>query len=209
MPRSSIRPAPSTLLLEREALQPVCGVDEAGRGPLAGPVMAAAVILDSANVPDGIGDSKALTAVERERVFGEILIWCDVSVASLSAAEIDRLNIRRATLTAMRRAVQGLARRPAMALIDGRDIPPDLTLPARAVIGGDALSLSIGAASIVAKVLRDRMMIRLDQQDPRYGFAGHMGYPTPSHRAAILTHGASRHHRMTFGLLKSLPPAPR
>ncbi len=184
---------------------PVCGVDEAGRGPLAGPVVAAAVILNRNIVPEGIGDSKALTAAQREKVFREILSVADVSFAFASAREIDRLNIRRATLLAMRRAVAALPVPPATVLIDGRDVPPGLVQPARAVIGGDALSLSIGAASIVAKVMRDRAMQRLEAQDARYGFGRHMGYPTVEHRRAIEHHGPSPHHRMTFGPLKDWP----
>lgn len=199
-PRSRTIP---DLALEFEFDGLVCGVDEAGRGPLAGPVVAAAVILDPARLPDGIDDSKVLTAERRERAFADILRCADVAFAFASSREIDALNIRRATLLAMRRAVCALAVAPNAVLVDGRDVPPGLSQATRAVIGGDGLSLSIGAASIVAKVVRDRVMRRLDAEDPRYGFSRHMGYPTADHRAAIERHGPSRHHRMTFGMLKA------
>ncbi|WP_090671926.1 ribonuclease HII [Aureimonas jatrophae] len=203
MPRLARTIISPSFEIEDAGPSPVCGVDEAGRGPLAGPVVAAAVILDRQIVPDGIGDSKTLTASQREAVFRDILRHAEVGFAYVSASEIDRLNIRRATLLAMRRAVAALPRRPAMVLVDGRDTPPGLMQPARAVVGGDALSLSIGAASIVAKVMRDRVMREIDRQDGRYGFARHMGYPTVEHRLALERHGPSPYHRMTFGPLKS------
>jgi ribonuclease HII len=185
--------------LLREGLGPVAGVDEVGRGPLAGPVTVAAVILDPRNLPAGVDDSKALSMEERERVYEIIMkkAAC-VSLAFASVAEIDALNIRGATLAAMTRAVNALAARPAFALIDGRDRPDGLTCTSRAIIGGDALSLSIAAASIVAKVARDRMMTRLHAHYPDYGFARHVGYATKFHREAIARCGLSPFHRLSF-----------
>jgi len=183
---------------------PVAGLDEAGRGPLAGPVVAAAVILDPRRIPEGLDDSKRLTAEMREKLFEQISATAvAISVASLSAAAIDRINILRASLEAMRRALTGLAVTPALALADGRDIPPGLPCPARAVVKGDQISQSIAAASIIAKVTRDRMMTRACCIHPTYGFSRHMGYATEVHREAILAHGRlQRIHRMTFGLLR-------
>lgn len=183
---------------------PVAGLDEAGRGPLAGPVVAAAVILDPDRIPAGLDDSKRLGAEARERLFAEL---CNcalaISVASLSAAAIDRTNILRASLEAMRRALAGLPVAPALALADGRDVPPGLPCPARAVVKGDRISQSIAAASIVAKVTRDRMMTRTDGVHPGYGFGSHMGYPTEAHRAAVLARGSlARIHRMSFRPLR-------
>jgi ribonuclease HII len=184
------------------------GVDEAGRGPLAGPVAAAAVILDPEHVPDGLADSKVLTAAERERLYEAIKASAiAVSIALCGPSTIDRLNIRVATLDAMRRAVAGLSVRPAQAEIDGIDVPPGLCCLGRAVIDGDALIPAISAASIVAKVARDRLMIRLGAEFPRYGFERHMGYATPEHRAALAEHGPTPHHRLSFGLLKALRSA--
>ncbi|MBL8589406.1 MAG: ribonuclease HII [Methylobacteriaceae bacterium] len=187
--------------LQRAGHGPVAGVDEVGRGPLAGPVVAAAVILDPARPIAGVDDSKALKAAQRDALFeaimGEALA---VAVASCSVAEIERLNIRGASLTAMARALAGLALAPAHALIDGRDRPPGWETRATAVIGGDGVCLSIAAASIVAKVTRDRMMAQLAQDHPAYGFDRHMGYATAAHRAAIRAHGLSPHHRAGFGL---------
>lgn len=180
------------------------GVDEAGRGPLAGPVAAAAVILDPVRLPEGVGDSKALSEQERERLFDIILKDAvAVSFCLLPPAEIDRLNIRAASLEAMRRAVAGLAIRPRLALVDGRDVPPGLACPARAIIGGDALEPAIGAASIVAKVMRDRLMVRLGTELPTYGFEVHKGYGTVRHRSAILSVGGTEHHRLSFAPFKN------
>ncbi|WP_255699972.1 ribonuclease HII [Jiella avicenniae] len=180
----------------------VAGVDEAGRGPLAGPVTAAAVILDPEDIPDGLDDSKALTAERREELFAEIVARAIVASASASAAEIDRFNIRGATLIAMRRAVAALGVSPQYVLVDGRDVPPGCACQAAAVVGGDATCLSIAAASIVAKVVRDRMMRRACLAFPGYGFSRHMGYGTAAHLAAIEVHGPSPLHRMTFSPLK-------
>ena len=184
----------------REGLWPVAGVDEAGRGPLAGPVVAAAVILSPRRIPDGLDDSKRLTGDERERLFDEILGRAvGVSVASVSAEGIDRSDIRKASLEAMRRAVHGLPVAPAMVLVDGRDVPEGLGCSGRALVKGDQRSQSISAASIVAKVVRDRMMHCCGGADQRYGFELHMGYATERHRVAIEMHGAlPRLHRMSF-----------
>ena len=184
-------------------LWPVAGTDEAGRGPLAGPVVAAAVILDPAAIPEGLDDSKQLTAARREALFTQILATASVSVASSSARRIDATDIRKASLDAMRRAVAGLDLSPRLVLADGRDVPPGLACEGRAVIKGDARSLSIAAASIVAKVTRDRMMNRAESCFPGYGFSAHVGYATAVHRQAIATIGPCRLHRMTFRPLKT------
>ncbi|HEV2898302.1 MAG TPA: ribonuclease HII [Pseudaminobacter sp.] len=184
----------------KEGLWPVAGLDEAGRGPLAGPVVAAAVILNPAKIPDGLDDSKRLTAARREELFAEIVSTAlGVSMASVSAGGIDRINILRASLEAMRRALIGLSIQPRHALADGRDIPPGLPCSCRALIKGDQRSQSIAAASIVAKVMRDRMMAGCAQTHIHYGFESHMGYATERHRAAIDIHGAvPRLHRASF-----------
>jgi len=173
-------------------------VDEAGRGPLAGPVSAAAVILDPVRQIAGLNDSKTLTPARREALFAAILANATVSFALLPAADIDATDIRKASLEAMRRAVEGLARRADFALVDGRDVPPGLACRARAVIGGDGISASIAAASIVAKVMRDRLMSRADSAFPGYDFARHAGYGTAAHRAAITRFGPCPIHRLSF-----------
>jgi ribonuclease HII len=176
----------------------IAGVDEAGRGPLAGPVVAAAVILDEMHPIAGLNDSKKLTALRRERLYDEIrakALCC--SVAQASVEEIDRLNILQATLLAMRRAVDGLRLKPAKVLVDGNRLPV-LGMLAEAIVGGDALVPSISAASILAKVTRDRWCAELDQQYPQYGFAAHKGYGTAVHLAALRAHGACPEHRKTF-----------
>ncbi|APH71159.1 ribonuclease HII [Aquibium oceanicum] len=184
---------------------PVCGLDEAGRGPLAGPVVAAAVILDPKRIPKGLDDSKRLKPCDRERLFEEIVRKAvAVSVASVAADGIDTINILRASLEAMRRAAATLCVTPRHALVDGRDIPPGLGCDADALIKGDQRSQSIAAASIVAKVTRDRMMTRCAAVHPSYGFEFHMGYATVRHRTAIVESGAvMRIHRMTFAPLKA------
>ncbi len=185
----------------------IAGVDEAGRGPLAGPIAAAAVILDPFDMPEGIGDSKKLTESARNIAFEAILKQARaVSFALLPPLDIDQLNIRGATLEAMRRAVAGLSLRPQLVLVDGKDIPHGLPCPARAIIGGDATEPAIGAASIVAKVMRDRLMIRLGTDLPAYGFEIHKGYGTVLHRAAILEAGGTRHHRRSFAPFKNGTP---
>ena len=176
----------------------VCGVDEAGRGPLAGPVFAAAVILADDVVIDGLADSKKLTARKREALALEIkasaIAW---SVASASVEEIDALNILRASLLAMRRAVDGLAVAPREVLVDGLHCP-ELECPARAVVRGDATIAAISAASILAKVTRDEAMLELHRRHPQYRFDRHKGYPTAAHLAALRAHGVSDVHRRSF-----------
>jgi len=184
----------------------ICGVDEAGRGPLAGPVVAAAVILDPARPIVGLADSKKLSARKREILAAEIrenaLAW---SVAEASVEEIDEINILQATLLAMQRAVVGLALTPTEVLIDGNRCPR-LDLPARAIIGGDATVAEISAASILAKTVRDAGMLVLHAQFPQYGFARHMGYGTAVHLAALRAHGPSAIHRRSFAPVRALLP---
>lgn len=188
--------------LSRDGYEGICGLDEAGRGPLAGPVVASAVILDPRNIPEGLNDSKQLTPARREELFDLILATSDVAIASVSAAEIDRINILRASLEAMRRAAHSLHRRPRFALIDGRDVAPGLPCPAKALVKGDARSFSIAAASIVAKVARDRIMAAAGKRYPGYGFEMHAGYATEFHREAIASLGPCAIHRMTFRPLR-------
>ncbi len=184
----------------------VCGIDEAGRGPLAGPVVAAAVILDAARPIPGLNDSKKLSEKKRNELAGLIreraIAW---AVAEASVEEIDRLNILHATLLAMQRAVAGLAVTPERALVDGNRCPK-LAIPAEAVIKGDGKIASIAAASILAKTVRDAGMLALHAAYPQYGFDRHMGYPTAAHRAALEVHGVSPVHRRSFGpVAKQLP----
>lgn len=178
-------------------LSPIAGIDEAGRGPWAGPVVAAAVVLDPANIPDGINDSKALQGKDRERLLGEIMRWAEVGVGIADVARIDRDNILRATLWAMAQATTALPRAPLGALVDG-SVAPQLACPVETIVGGDALSVSIAAASIVAKVTRDRMMTDLARLHPGYGWETNMGYGVPEHRAAIERMGLTPHHRRSF-----------
>ncbi|MEP2891703.1 ribonuclease HII [Tateyamaria sp.] len=176
----------------------VAGVDEVGRGPLAGPVTAAAVVLDVAHIPDGLDDSKKLSAKRREVLWAEIIACADVSVAHASVTEVDELNILRASHLAMERAVAGLRGIPDHLLIDGNMISRGLTLPATALVKGDGRSVSIAAASIVAKICRDRIMVDLAQQHPGYGWETNMGYGSKSHMAAIQNLGITPHHRRSF-----------
>ncbi len=180
----------------------LCGVDEAGRGPLAGPVMAAAVMLDPAQPIDGLRDSKKLSAAARERLADEIRLravaWC---VAEASVAEIDRLNILQATLLAMQRAVAGLQTPPDDVWVDGNRCP-DWTWRSQAVVQGDDKVAAIAAASILAKTVRDQFMCRLHEDYPAYGFARHMGYGTAVHLAALKAHGACPQHRRSFAPVK-------
>jgi ribonuclease HII len=177
----------------------VAGVDEVGRGPLAGPVGVAAVILSPGALLNGIDDSKKLDRARREALFPRILESAlAVSVVFATHEEIDRYNIRGATLRAMARALAGLSVRPDFALIDGRDLPDPLPCPGEAIIDGDALCLSIAAASIVAKVARDRLMARLDPHFPGYGFSAHAGYATSAHREALQRLGPTPLHRRSF-----------
>lgn len=202
--RSRRRSAPEQLGLDWDTPGLVAGVDEAGRGPLAGPVVAAAVILDELQPIAGLADSKALTAARRERLFDEIrakALCCAIATASVE--EIDRLNILQATLLAMRRAVESLRLRPARVLVDGNRIPV-LPVPAEAIVKGDALVPAISAASILAKVHRDRLCLDLDLRHPDYGFATHKGYPTPEHLEALRRHGACAAHRRSFAPVRAV-----
>lgn len=183
--------------LYRQGLAPVAGADEVGRGPLAGPVVAAAVVLDPRQVPKGLDDSKKLSRLRREALYAEICATAQVSVCLAPPARIDRDNIRQATLWALANAVRGLPCVPAFLLVDGND-PPEVACSVEAVVGGDGLIASIAAASIVAKVVRDRLMAGVGAAFPAYGFERHMGYGTPEHGAALRTHGPCRHHRRSF-----------
>ncbi|MEM6482058.1 MAG: ribonuclease HII [Pseudomonadota bacterium] len=176
----------------------IAGVDEVGRGPLAGPVTAAAVILDFDRVPDGIRDSKLLSRPRREKIYAAILETAEVSVAHASVAEIDDINILQATLLAMTRALESLKTTPDLALVDGQRLPKSLPCPGRSIIKGDAICMSIAAASIVAKVTRDRLMWDLAQHYPGYGWETNAGYGSKSHMAALKKLGASPHHRRSF-----------
>ena len=176
----------------------VAGVDEVGRGPLAGPVTAAAVVLDPAFIPEGLDDSKKMTARRRAAVWAGIMAHADVSVAHASVAEIEELNILRASHLAMERAVAGLRCRPDHALIDGTMVPRGLEVAATPVVRGDGRSVSIAAASIVAKICRDRIMVDLAQQHPGYGWETNMGYPSNRHKMALENLGVTPHHRRTF-----------
>jgi ribonuclease HII len=178
---------------------PVAGTDEAGRGPLAGPVSVAAVILDPTNLPQGLDDSKRLNRREREELFESITNKAlAIALAFAPAQDIDAINIRAASLRGMVQAVRALALRPAYVLVDGRDLPQDLEVAGEAIVGGDGIAASIAAASIIAKVARDRLMARLDQHCPGYDFARHAGYATARHRAAVLNLGLSAFHRRSF-----------
>ncbi len=176
----------------------VAGVDEAGRGPLAGPVTAAAVILDPENIPGGLNDSKKLTPALRQALHDALIACAEVSVGMASVSEIDEINILRAAHLAMERAVAGLSRRPCLALIDGNAVPVALACPGRAVIRGDGLCLSIAAASIVAKIRRDCVMRDLAQHYPGYGWETNMGYGSKSHISALQNLGVTPHHRRSF-----------
>lgn len=177
----------------------IAGVDEAGRGPLVGSVVAAAVILDPLRPIEGLNDSKKLTEKKREKLFIEIqekaLAWC---VAEASHTEIDELNILQATFLAMRRAVEGLQITPNKVLVDGNQIPKGISIACEAIVGGDATHAEISAASILAKVTRDRDMKALDLEFPQYGFAKHKGYPTKAHFAAIEAYGVIAQHRRSY-----------
>lgn len=190
------------LLIHNDLL--IAGVDEAGRGPLAGPVLAAAVILNPAKPISGLADSKKLTEKRRNALFEEIrqhaLAW---SVARATVSEIDEINILQASLLAMRRAVAYLKMSPHKVLVDG-NFCPEFSYPAEAIIRGDQTEPAISAASIVAKVLRDRLMVWLDKKYPQYGFASHKGYGTESHIAALKKHGVSRVHRLSFAPVAEL-----
>ena len=201
LPKGVIAVAPPSFRRERalikRGLWPVAGCDEAGRGPLAGPVVAAAVVLDPKRVPKGIDDSKRLTAERREELFEEICATASYAVAFASPARIDRDNILRASLWALKRAVEGLPEVPQHVFVDGRD-RLDIPCGCDAVIGGDGIVVSIAAASIIAKVTRDRLMCALAEECPGYGFASHKGYSVPEHLEALDRLGPSVHHRSFF-----------
>jgi ribonuclease HII len=198
MPSRKSSKKPEQIALCWDAPGLVAGVDEAGRGPLAGPVVAAAVILDELNPIEGLADSKVLSEAKRERLYDEIrakALCCAIGEASVE--EIDSINILQATMLAMRRAVEGLRLKPAKVLVDGNRLPV-LRVPAEAIVKGDALVQCISAASILAKVHRDRLCLQLDALHPGYGFAGHKGYGTAEHLAALKAHGACAAHRRSF-----------
>ncbi|MFO1211621.1 RNase HII [Paenacidovorax caeni] len=202
--RKSLAPEPLQVPLPWHPPGLVAGVDEAGRGPLAGPVVAAAVILDDQRPIAGLADSKKLSPARREALFDEIRAHAlCFSIAEASVEEIDRLNILQATLLAMRRAVQGLRLKPVMVLVDGNRLPV-LDVPAEAIVKGDARVQAISAASILAKVHRDRWCAQLHERYPQYGFAGHKGYGTAAHMAALRAHGACPEHRRTFAPVAQL-----
>lgn len=191
-----------TLFYEKRAVRRgasiVAGVDEVGRGPLAGPVVVAAVILNRRRIPDGLNDSKQLTADDRERLHDEIVATSTVSVVAAPTSIIMDLNILWASMWAMRRAVMSLSVQPDYVLVDGNTLPKGMPYTMEKVVGGDALSLSIAAASIVAKVTRDRMCEIMHCEEPQFGFDSHKGYSAPPHFRALETHGPGRYHRMDF-----------
>jgi ribonuclease HII len=182
---------------------PVCGIDEAGRGPWAGPVVAAAVILDPRDIPPGLNDSKKLSPQKREELFDALCSCASIGIGVADVTRIDSDNILQATFWAMAEALKLLPESPGSALIDGNRAPK-ISCTIHTVIGGDACSLSIAAASIVAKVTRDRMMVALDRELPAYGFARHKGYGTAAHSAALREHGVTPHHRRSFAPVAEL-----
>ncbi len=183
---------------QRRGARVVCGVDEAGRGPLAGPVVVSAVVLNQRRVPDGLNDSKVLTALQREALYDKIMVSATVSIVVAPPLVIERLNILQATLWAMRQAVLGLGVTADHVLIDGNKLPKDLPCNGEAIVGGDGRSSSIAAASIIAKVTRDRMCAIMHAEEPHFGFDSHKGYAAPVHLAALTEYGPGRHHRMDF-----------
>ena len=196
MPDFSIEQALST--------RPVAGIDEAGRGPWAGPVVAAAVMFQSPIRMDGLNDSKLVTPTRRTALYEQIMTHCLVGIGHAEAQEIDALNIWRATERAMQRAVEALPCPPAFVLVDGNRVPDGLPCPARAVIGGDGVSASIAAASIIAKVTRDRWMVEYAARYPEYGFDRHAGYGTAQHREALASHGICPIHRRSFAPIRAM-----
>lgn len=187
---------------EEQFQAPVAGIDEAGRGPLAGPVVAAAVILDPLNFPAGLNDSKKLSHKKREQLFDALQDCADIGIGIIEPLEIDEINILQATYKAMIQACEALTHPPYHCLVDGNRLP-NLSMDATAIVKGDAKSLSIAAASIIAKVTRDRIMMELDQKHPEYGWAKNMGYGTQAHRDAINTYGPTPFHRMSFAPLNT------
>jgi ribonuclease HII len=197
-PRDSRTPDFSfELAAQRQGYSLICGIDEAGRGPWAGPVVAAAVILDASSIPQGLNDSKKLNEASRERLYGEIMASAKVGIGIGDEERIDGCNILAATLWAMADAVGMLPRSPDFALVDGNRAP-QLSCGVQTIVEGDGKSFSIAAASIIAKVTRDRLMVALDGRFPAYGFARHKGYGTAQHLAALLEHGPCPHHRKSF-----------
>ena len=200
-------PAPVQVSLDWDPVGLIAGVDEAGRGPLAGPVVAAAVILDDAHPIAGLADSKVLTALRRERLYDEIrakALCCSIGEADV--AEIEQLNILQATMLAMQRAVEGLRLKPAKVLVDGNRLP-HLEVLCEAIVGGDAKVAAISAASIIAKVHRDRWCDALHAQFPQYGFDRHKGYGTAEHLEALRVHGPCPEHRRSFAPVAAVLPA--
>jgi ribonuclease HII len=183
-----------------EGLLP-CGVDEAGRGPWAGPVVAAAVVLNPNAIPEGLNDSKKLTAPRRDALFSAIMQEADVGIGIVDAPRIDTINILQATFEAMASAVRQLQHKPTLALVDGNR-PPPLSIRVQTIVEGDGKCLSIAAASIIAKVTRDRIMLSLHRQFPLYGFDRHKGYGTKAHADALATHGPCAAHRMSYAPLR-------
>lgn len=193
--------------LLREGRHIVAGLDEVGRGPLAGPVVSAAVVLDLRRVPAGLADSKALSPERRDELFTLIVAAADVGIGTVSAVEIDRINIRQASLLSMCRALAALPRRPDAALVDGDD-PPDLPCPVQTIVKGDASIPSVAAASIVAKVVRDGIMRRLGERYPAYGFATNVGYATLTHLGALAALGPTPFHRHSFAPVRACARLP-
>ncbi|AKK20619.1 ribonuclease HII [Candidatus Liberibacter africanus] len=191
-------------IIQEKNMWPVAGIDEVGRGAIAGPVVVAAIILDPNNIPDDINDSKKMSQKKREELYEKIMSSAVVSIASASSQYIDQHNIHKATLDTMCRVVKNLPVIPQSVLIDGRSIPEHLPCQAFSIIKGDSISLSIAAASIIAKVTRDRFMKMAHKKYPEYGFDSHVGYPTVKHRQVIREKGPSRIHRMTFRPLHNL-----
>lgn len=187
----------------------IAGLDEVGRGPWAGPVTACAVVLDPARIPEGLNDSKKLTAARRETLFAQIMDVAEVGLAHVTVEEIDRINILQASMEAMRRALAALPARPDYALVDGNRLPDAMPCPAEPVVKGDARCASIAAASIVAKVTRDRLMVTLAQQYPGYGWETNAGYGTKAHSAGLETLGLTPHHRRSFKPIHKILCAPK
>jgi ribonuclease HII len=207
--RPARAPTPAAIVDPSWTTPGLAGVDEAGRGPLAGPVAVAAVILDPARRIAGLGDSKALSEAAREALFPHIQSTAlAFAIVLVHADEIDRLNILQATLEGMRRAVAGLGTPPTHVLVDGNRVPPGLPVPAEAVVKGDARVAAISAASILAKVARDRWMLALDAEHPGYGFAAHKGYPTPDHLEALRRLGPCPAHRRSFAPVRAAMSPP-
>ena len=198
---------PPNLDLEQTVATPVAGIDEVGRGPWAGPVVACAVILDPEAIPSGLDDSKKLSAVRREGLAAELLAKAEVGLGQVEVADIDRMNILAASMLAMERAVAALPRPPAHVLVDGNRAP-SLDCPVTTVVKGDGRSVSIAAASIVAKVTRDRLMARLAVAHPGYGWERNAGYGTAEHRAGLDSRGVTEHHRRSFKPIAALLSSP-